>query len=65
MIKIKLFTRDGLYVTTVMVPDFNPMAEAIVWGSRIFFYSHNPAGYREGLAYHCLDKPVPEETEGE
>jgi hypothetical protein len=51
MIKTRLFTRDGGYVVTVLVPQFQPKAEAIVWGSRIFFLKDD-GEYREGIAYY-------------
>lgn len=66
MIPTKLHTRSGGYVVTVMVPLFNPSAEAIVWGSRIFFKASNAAGmYYEGLAFHVTEMlEVPPESDG-
>lgn len=44
----RLLTREGDYVITAEVPRFNPPAEVIVWGSRIFV--RTAAGeYREGI----------------
>lgn len=54
MIKTELFTRAGEYVIVVMIPPFNPPAEAVIWGSRIFI--RNEKGkYVEGLAFHVTE----------
>lgn len=36
MIEVELYTTDGRYVVTVLVPDFSKPADVIVWGSRVF-----------------------------
>ena len=54
MIKTKLFTRSGEYVVTVMMPPFQPQAEAIVWGARMFFLRADGT-YSEGLAFHVTE----------
>lgn len=65
MIPTKLYTRSGHYVITVMVPPFRPPAEAIVWGSRIFFRHRQDGKYFEGLAFHVTEMlEVPPESDG-
>lgn len=62
MQKVKLITRAGGYVTTVLVPPFNPPAEGIIWGSRSFFLDTadvRPEGYlvyREGLVFYATEE---------
>lgn len=52
MVPTRLYTRSGGYVVTVHVPPFNPQAEVISWGSRIFV--RNPDGaYREGIIWYA------------
>ena len=46
-----LFTRDGGFVTSVMIPALRPMAEILLWGSRYFIWSDHHAQYREGICY--------------
>ncbi len=59
-----LQTRDGGYVGTHNLPPFNPPAEAVVWGSRIFLATNErqidrdglvTVVYREGLAWFIPD----------
>jgi hypothetical protein len=45
----EIYTKDGGYVVTVFVPPFNVLAEAIMWGQRIFIY--NGHKYVEGLCF--------------
>jgi len=52
MIKVILHTREGQYVTEVLVPEFNPMPEVIIWGSRVFVKPEDCKGYYEGFAYY-------------
>ena len=58
MQKVRLFTRAGEYVCTVMVPDFDPPVEVITWGSRCFVLHGNRASstikYVEGMAYAAI-----------
>ncbi len=49
MQEVKLYTRDHGYVTTVIIPAFIIMPDAIVWGSRTFVLSNGI--YCEGFAY--------------
>lgn len=49
MLKISLYTSGGELVTDVLVPPFKVYPEAIIWGSRIFFYKEHQ--FREGFAY--------------
>jgi hypothetical protein len=32
----KLLTREGGLVATVQIPEFNPPAEGLIWGTRFF-----------------------------
>lgn len=57
MIKVILHTREGEYVTTVLVPQFNPKPEVIIWGSRVFINPQGLEGYYEGFAY-CVSITV-------
>lgn len=34
---VKLETRDGGHVGWAMIPRFNPAADVLVWGQRIFY----------------------------
>lgn len=49
MEKVKLYTRDGRYVVTIIMPVFNPQAEAILWGQRVFVLRDGK--YYEGLMW--------------
>ena len=51
MIETNLYTKDGNFVATVLVPPFMKGAEAdvLVWGER-FFLRHNDGLYRECFA---------------
>jgi hypothetical protein len=51
MLKVKLLTSDGSFVTEVDIPPFQVMPDGLQWGARTFF--RNAAGeYREGLLFH-------------
>jgi hypothetical protein len=50
MTPIRLLTRTGDFVKTVLVPLFHPPAEAILWGSR-YFIRRADGNYYEGLVY--------------
>lgn len=51
MQKIRLYTRDGIHlVTVVSIPRMTPYPEIIVWGSR-FFSQQADGKYCEALAY--------------
>ena len=61
---VKLFTRDGGYVVTVLIPPFLVPADAIQWGSRVFFLQPN-GEYREGLLFFAVHEvPEPPTTQG-
>lgn len=49
MEEVKLYTADGGYVTTALVPKFNPKADVLVWGSRTFVLKGDT--YVEGMTY--------------
>lgn len=34
--RVRLYTRDGGYVTTAHIPPFDPAPEVILFGSRVF-----------------------------
>lgn len=40
MKSVRLMRKDGGFVTTGQVPLFNEPPEVIIWGQRIFTYSH-------------------------
>jgi ribosomal protein L37E len=50
MTKTELYTKSGEFVAAVLVPPFNPPAEAIQYGSRVFILGAD-GRYREGLLY--------------
>lgn len=53
MEEVKLYTRTGGYVTTVLVPVFTPRAEVIVWGQRTFVLRLD-GQYYEGMMWPIL-----------
>lgn len=63
MKRTKLYTKEGEYVVTVLVPPFNPPSEVVIWGIRIFV--RNVDGeYREGFSYSAVhDVKDPEDDE--
>jgi hypothetical protein len=60
MEKVKLFTAEGIYVTTVLMPYFLTMPEVVMWGNRSF--KNTPDGYRECFSYWV---PLSVEPKGE
>lgn len=71
MQKVRLFTRQGEYVCTVDVPNFDPPVEVISWGSRYFVLCGNKAvgtiKYVEGMHFAAIgnveyDKEAKAET---
>jgi hypothetical protein len=48
---VKLYTRSGEYVCTVMMPAFQVRAEGVMWGERFFFWCADYGQYREGLLF--------------
>lgn len=57
MVKVPLLTRNGEFVVTVEVPPFQPPADIIIWGARIFSrterrgHGETGADYLEAFAY--------------
>lgn len=60
----RLDTRDGGFVIEIKIPDLQPPAEVVIWGSRVFVLQTDPAllgaapearalHYREGMAWHA------------
>lgn len=45
---VPVYTRDGAYVSTVMVPKMVPPPERIIWGVRLFARDTN-GNYIEGI----------------
>jgi hypothetical protein len=55
MIEVKLYTRDGHYVSTVLIPPFQKMPEVILWGERFFLYDFaHLESHREDRAVECF-----------
>ena len=52
-LKVKLFTSTGDFVTEVIIPKFERMPEAILWGQRTFVLTDVDGRYeyREGMGY--------------
>lgn len=50
MLRVDLYTADGGFVTTVIVPPMQPMPDVIVWGDRHFTRDPRAARYVEGFA---------------
>lgn len=62
MIEVKLYTGEGKYVVTALMPEFQIWPEALIWGSRCFIRqansdwapeAHAPE-YWEGLAVSVI-----------
>jgi hypothetical protein len=53
MEEFKLYTRGaaGFHVTTVMIPEFHPRVEGLVWGERSFFWNEERNRYEEGVLF--------------
>lgn len=49
MMHVELHTTTGHYVTTAVMPPFQRLPEAIMWGSRVFFKPYVP--HMERLIY--------------
>lgn len=58
MQRVRLYTRQGGYVCTVDVPNFDPPVEVISWGSRYFVLNGNKSGgtvkYVEGMHFAAI-----------
>lgn len=54
--EINLYTREGAFVVSVCPPKFNPKAEVLFWGSRVFVW--NGEQYREGMGYYVQGAEV-------
>lgn len=53
MIDVDLFVKTGEYVTTVKMPPFKTMPDAILWGERFFIRRDDDGKYYEGFV-HCV-----------
>lgn len=51
MERVELYDRSGMYVAAVLVPPFKTPPDAIVWGTRTFFWSKEREQWREGFTY--------------
>ena len=49
MIEVELLNNDGQCCTTVNIHETEKPANAVTWGSRIFFWIGNRNKYQEGL----------------
>jgi hypothetical protein len=69
--RVRLETREGLFVATAYVPPFQPAAEMLMWGERFFRLHEDPQDprklrvYREGLCYAVLGSEPVEYAETE
>jgi len=52
-VKLKVKTKTGThFVANATVPDFKPMPDVIIWGSRVFIFDPEcPFEYNEAFAY--------------
>ena len=55
LVEVKLFTRLGKYVATVLIPRVGPRPEVLQWWSR-FFVRGEGGVYREGVCYPALTR---------
>ncbi len=54
LVDVQLFTRDGAYVCTVYIPQFQIQPDILTWGTRVFLWSETRKQYREGMAWPCV-----------
>lgn len=47
----RLYTRDGMFVTEVLLPPFQLRAEIVCWGERYFVWNEQHQQYREGMVF--------------
>lgn len=55
---VKLYTRDGGFVTEEQFPPFVTRPEVVVWGSRFFAWNEAHQQYREVFAYWIAPRPT-------
>jgi hypothetical protein len=55
MLKYKLLTKWGEFVTEVLMPAWQTMPEIVIWGARHFVWDESKHEYREGCAYVAMD----------
>lgn len=55
MIRVKLLTRWGEFVTSVLMPPMLSMPEVLIWGQRIFQLNADRE-YREAFAMAVFDE---------
>jgi len=60
--EINLFTRDGAFVATAVIPMMDPPPEAILWGSRTFILRERQQ-YREGLLFPVESQHITRDSE--
>ncbi len=53
LVDVQLFTRDGVYVCTVYVPQFLIRPDILTWGTRVFPLNVERNQYREGTVCPC------------
>jgi hypothetical protein len=58
--QVKLVTRDGNHVATVVVPAFEVAPEMLHWGSRFFVRHGRHVRLEDEDVYHCVAvMPIP------
>lgn len=63
--KVNLFTRDGGFVHSAEIPDYNDPPEIVFWGTRAFrLNAHDGKQYRfvEAFAYFLPEHTAPVPT---
>jgi hypothetical protein len=57
MVRMTLWTKFDEPVTVVQLPPFNPPADVVMWGERIFVWHDDESKYIEGLLF-VIPAPV-------
>jgi len=52
LVERQLLTRDGRHVARIRMPDFQPPAEVVMWGNRVFVWSPASFSYYEGVCWY-------------
>jgi hypothetical protein len=60
MIKVKLYTSDGRFVSEALMPPFRELPDVVVWGARVFGLQAVPA--TSGGELIASDDPVYQEV---
>ena len=55
--EINLFTRDGGFVATAVIPMFDPAPEIVRWGERVFVLRERQQ-YREAILFPVMSNQV-------